>query len=427
MDRLSVRAGVGSRLADSLETALRVGEGLVRVAVAGGEEMVLSSRHSCPGCGFSFAEISPRLFSFNSPQGACRTCSGLGFQREVDPDKLVLGSRAVPFGGVPRGSEPGRPLLAPARVGAGRRASRIRPSHALAPPARVREAVHHVRVRRRAGVRLAGAEGGLPLSGPVRRAGEEDRTAIPRERLGGGPAGARAVHVVRALPLMPGAAATTGGAGGQGRRAQHRRGVVPAGSPGAGLVRPARARRQGPGDRPQDPPRGARPAGVPGLRRSRLPDPRPHGEHPLRRGEPAHPPRDPGGLQAHGGPLRPRRALDRPPPAGQPAAPQHPEGDARPRQHRHRGGARRGDHPCGRLGHRPRPGGGLSRRAGGRRRATRGHHGQPGVVDRTVPGGPGGDSRAGAPPGRQRPAVGGAGRGGAQPQGDRRGASRSAV
>ncbi len=90
VDRLSVRTGVGSRLADSLETALRVGEGLVRVAVVGGEEMVLSSRHSCPGCGFSFAEISPRLFSFNSPQGACRTCSGLGFQREVDPDKLVL-------------------------------------------------------------------------------------------------------------------------------------------------------------------------------------------------------------------------------------------------------------------------------------------------------------------------------------------------
>jgi excinuclease ABC subunit A len=90
IDRLSVRDGVRSRLADSLETALRVGEGLVRVAVTDGDEIVLSARHSCPSCGFSISEISPRLFSFNSPQGACPACSGLGFLREVDPEKLVL-------------------------------------------------------------------------------------------------------------------------------------------------------------------------------------------------------------------------------------------------------------------------------------------------------------------------------------------------
>jgi excinuclease ABC subunit A len=90
VDRLSVREGVAARLADSLETALRVGEGLVRAAVAGGEEVVLSARHACPGCGFSLSEVSPRLFSFNSPQGACPSCSGLGFLREVDPEKLVV-------------------------------------------------------------------------------------------------------------------------------------------------------------------------------------------------------------------------------------------------------------------------------------------------------------------------------------------------
>jgi excinuclease ABC subunit A len=90
VDRLKVRAGVAARLADSLETALRVGEGLVRVAVAGRDEIVLSSRHACSSCGFSLTEISPRLFSFNSPQGACESCSGLGFLREVDPEKLVL-------------------------------------------------------------------------------------------------------------------------------------------------------------------------------------------------------------------------------------------------------------------------------------------------------------------------------------------------
>ena len=90
VDRLSVRDGVGSRLADSLETTLRVGEGLAIAAVADGEEVVLSSRHACPRCGFSLAEVSPRLFSFNSPQGACPECSGLGALREVDPEKLVL-------------------------------------------------------------------------------------------------------------------------------------------------------------------------------------------------------------------------------------------------------------------------------------------------------------------------------------------------
>ena len=90
VDRLSVREGVAARLADSLETALRVGEGLVRVQERGGEEIVLSSRHACPQCGFSLSEISPRLFSFNSPQGACTHCSGLGFLREVDPEKLVV-------------------------------------------------------------------------------------------------------------------------------------------------------------------------------------------------------------------------------------------------------------------------------------------------------------------------------------------------
>jgi len=90
VDRLSVRGGVASRLADSLETALRVGEGLAKAVVADDHEIVLSSRHACAGCGFSLSEVSPRLFSFNSPQGACPECSGLGFLREVDPDKLVL-------------------------------------------------------------------------------------------------------------------------------------------------------------------------------------------------------------------------------------------------------------------------------------------------------------------------------------------------
>jgi excinuclease ABC subunit A len=90
VDRLSVRDGIAGRLADSLETALRVGEGLVRIAPLEGDEIVLSANLACPECGFSLSEVSPRLFSFNSPHGACPECSGLGFLREVDPEKLVL-------------------------------------------------------------------------------------------------------------------------------------------------------------------------------------------------------------------------------------------------------------------------------------------------------------------------------------------------
>ena len=90
VDRLSVREGMAGRLADSLETALRIGEGLAKIATGDGDEHVFSARHACPTCGFSIAEVSPRLFSFNSPQGACPECSGLGFLREVDPEKLVV-------------------------------------------------------------------------------------------------------------------------------------------------------------------------------------------------------------------------------------------------------------------------------------------------------------------------------------------------
>ena len=90
VDRLEVRPDLGNRLVDSLETALKVGDGVVRIAPVGGEEFVLSTRHACPSCGFALAELSPRLFSFNSPQGACPSCTGLGVVQEIDPDKMVV-------------------------------------------------------------------------------------------------------------------------------------------------------------------------------------------------------------------------------------------------------------------------------------------------------------------------------------------------
>src|SRR6187455_74286 len=90
VDRLVVKPGMERRVADSLETALRVGNGLVTLAVEGAPEETLSQSWACADCGTSLTEITPRLFSFNSPYGACPTCSGLGSLNRVDPQTAVV-------------------------------------------------------------------------------------------------------------------------------------------------------------------------------------------------------------------------------------------------------------------------------------------------------------------------------------------------
>lgn len=95
VDRLVVRPGLESRLADSLEIALGLGEGTVIADVQGSRELVFSQNFACPECGISLAEITPRLFSFNSPYGACQECSGLGYRLEVDPELIVDPERSV--------------------------------------------------------------------------------------------------------------------------------------------------------------------------------------------------------------------------------------------------------------------------------------------------------------------------------------------
>ncbi len=89
VDRLVVKPGIEKRLADSLETALKVGEGLVVLAPEGAPEETLSQNYSCSECGSGLSEVTPRLFSFNSPYGACPTCSGLGSLMGVDVEKIV--------------------------------------------------------------------------------------------------------------------------------------------------------------------------------------------------------------------------------------------------------------------------------------------------------------------------------------------------
>lgn len=89
VDRLVIKEDVVTRLTDSLELALKLAQGSVRVAVAGGEELLFSEKFACDVCGVSLPEITPQLFSFNSPQGACPACSGLGTRLVIDPDLVV--------------------------------------------------------------------------------------------------------------------------------------------------------------------------------------------------------------------------------------------------------------------------------------------------------------------------------------------------
>ena len=78
IDRLVIKDGIETRLADSIETALQLAEGNLIVDIIGGDELKFSENHACPICGFSIGELEPRMFSFNSPFGACPTCDGLG-------------------------------------------------------------------------------------------------------------------------------------------------------------------------------------------------------------------------------------------------------------------------------------------------------------------------------------------------------------
>ena len=95
VDRLVVgQSGSQSRIADSVETALKLGAGVVLVSIIDGEELLFSEHFACVHCGISLGEIAPRTFSFNSPHGACPVCTGLGVKLEIDPD-LVIPNREL--------------------------------------------------------------------------------------------------------------------------------------------------------------------------------------------------------------------------------------------------------------------------------------------------------------------------------------------
>ncbi|MBQ8087670.1 MAG: excinuclease ABC subunit UvrA [Clostridia bacterium] len=89
IDRLVIREDIHQRLSDSLETAMRLSGGLVVINVVDGEDMLFSQNYACPDCGISIEELTPRMFSFNNPYGACPTCTGLGRLLMIDPDIVI--------------------------------------------------------------------------------------------------------------------------------------------------------------------------------------------------------------------------------------------------------------------------------------------------------------------------------------------------
>ena len=101
VDRLVIKEGIRSRLTDSLETAVRLTDSLVIVSVADGEEMLFSQNYSCPEHGISIEELSPRMFSFNNPMGACPHCTGLGVFMKIDPDIILANAeKSIRQGGI---------------------------------------------------------------------------------------------------------------------------------------------------------------------------------------------------------------------------------------------------------------------------------------------------------------------------------------
>jgi len=89
IDRLVIKPGIETRLTDSIETASELSGGLILVDVIGGNELLFSQNYACEDCGISIEELTPRMFSFNNPHGACPDCSGLGSLLKVDPDMII--------------------------------------------------------------------------------------------------------------------------------------------------------------------------------------------------------------------------------------------------------------------------------------------------------------------------------------------------
>ncbi len=403
IDRLKVgpnaqaAAALRGRLVEAVEQALKLGEGTLIVAAEGRPDLMLSSNYACPSCGIGFDPPSPQLFSFNSPQGMCLACDGLGIRHDFDPELLVPDpSKSVWDGAI-------APLGPVKEMGRWRRhlfegvAANLE-SDPDGPPK---------------GAMLKGRW--RDLDEKWRRAwlyGTGDRLIVHRWKnkskvwshaekwvgvanellakyrgASGGPTrAARSVHAEHDLPRMPGYPPQSPRAGRQGRRQDPGRAGRHAHRPGLRVLRRTGGRLSPLPTRHSPLParpglanhrRGAaqgdpRAADLPDGRRPALPGARPRGADALRRRGPADPAGQPGRRGAGGRALYPGRAVDRPAPQGQRPAPPDLATARRAGQHGGRRRARRGHDARGRPPGRLRSGagreGGRGHRAGDDRR-----------------------------------------------------------
>ena len=346
VDRIVVRDGIAPRLADSFETALALSDGIVyaeNADASGRAARVFSSRFACPVSGFSIEEIEPRLFSFNSPHGACPACDGLGVESFFDPELVVPDERLSLADGADhavdrRAESLLRPDAAKPRA-ALQGYARATPWQDL--PAKVRDAILNgtgeepVAFTYKDGVRAYTVT--KPFEGVLRnlqRRWQETDSAWVREEMSRYQA-EKPCAVCNGARLKPEALAVR--VGGKNIAEASELSIRAARDWFATVLADADAAAAG--DRAPHPARDRRTAAVPGRCRARLSDAGARLGHAVGRREPAHPAGQPDRLGADRRAVRAGRALDRPASARQRTAARHAAAAARPGQHRAGGGA----------------------------------------------------------------------------------------
>ena len=418
------------RLTQSVETAIALAEGLVTIdLVETGESLTYSERFACPEHGVSLPELQPRIFSFNSPHGACPRCTGLGAQQEIDPDLLVPDPEPLDRRG--RARAVGGRQLELLRVGdpGDRRALRDRRSTGRGRSLTEQQQGYflygtdgdkvYVTYRNRMGRRRAYTIAFEGIVASLERRYRDTDSSTQRERIEEYMS-FRPCPVCKGARLKPEVLAVT-----VGERNIHEFTQLSV-TAALALPRPPRPDDDRGADRRADREGDPRAADVPRQRRRRLSRARPRVRDALGRRGAAATARDADRLAARRRPLHPRRAVDRAPPARQRPADRDARAASRPRQHRARRRARRADDAQRGLARRHGPG----RRRARRPRRGRGDGGE-GAADeavghRPVPLRRARDRRAGAAHGRpgrlhrarRRPA---------QPEGNRRRVSRRSV
>src|SRR5579872_7450474 len=394
VDRIITRPDMQSRLADSLETALRLADGIAVAEWADVEEgesearrLLFSEKFACPVSGFTISEIEPRLFSFNNPFGACPVCDGLGHKLAFDAEMITPDKdKSLHKGAIAPWAKGPSPLYTQTLQALSRHYGFSMDEPWWQLPEAARQVVLYG----------SGADKIQFVYDDNARKYEVNKTLgsdpqpgapLARDGLQLGARGARPLPGGDAVRGVRRPAPEARGAGGKDRGQEHRRDLPDGDQAGARLVRGAGAAADAdPGrDRQENLERNQRSPAFSCRRRFGVSESVARVRHAVRRRKPAHPPGQPDRFGPDRRALRARRAFHRPAPARQPAAVGLAAGPARPGQLGAGGRARRRGDPDRRPRHRHGPAGRRARRRDHRRGQARRHHGRAAQPDRPVP------------------------------------------